>query len=1040
MNRSVTSERTNESHTSVSLLPVHRVEVTARRGHLDPLADSVLRQARQQGLTIDSVAVSRVYLIDAPLDDEAVSMIANDLLVDPVTQATTVGARDRSATGSASAAMIEVHYKPGVMDPVAQSTREAILEMFPDLSPDGIEVRTGWRYDVVGSDSMDIDPQSLRAFAEATLANTVIQDVYDQPYHPRSFTHGSPYVFEVVHVPIRDLDDPALLKLSRDGHLFLNLDEMRAIQTYYRGLSDGREPTDAELETLAQTWSEHCVHKTLKAAIHYQQDSTDRSPGPGDWAKRPGHTLHEDGSVTINNLLKSTIAAATQELMRDETLGGWCVSVFEDNAGIVRFDDEHGVCIKVETHNHPSAIEPYGGAATGIGGCIRDIMGTGLTAKPIANMDVFCVSRPDQESVPNGVIPPRRILERVVAGVRDYGNRMGIPTINGAVWFHDDYVANPLVFAGCVGLIPLDQCFGKAHDGDRIIVLGGRTGRDGIHGATFSSAELTDTHADEFAHAVQIGNPITQKKTLDVILQARDHRDGCLFNGITDCGAGGFSSAVGEMGQELGAAVTLETAPLKYPGLSYTEIWISEAQERMVLAVPQEHIDKLRRLCDDEDVEMCDLGRFGASDDSGQPQLVLTYHGSEVGRLSMDFLHDGLPTPTRRAVYAPPPKVAATDIQGPTPSIGSKADVTEILYRLLAHPNIASKHWIVRQYDHEVQGGSVVKPLVGPGQDGPGDAAVIRPKLASQRGVAIGCGLATGLGEKTQGGHGDSYWMALAAIDEAVRNVVCVGADPSQIAILDNFCWPGCDDPAQLASVVRAAQACYDGALAYRTPFVSGKDSLSNQFTTEDGQLITIPPTLLISALGIVPDVSRCVTMDAKAAGNALILVGRTGGELGGSHYQMVTSDMDCDPRIPHVDLTTGPRAAQAVAALIAKGLVASAHDCSDGGLLVAAAEMAFSGRVGLDLDLADLPTDGPDTFDLIAACFAESPGRYLLEIELRNLPEVLGAFEGDRVVHSNIGTWAGHDRLTVRLPESGCIVDEPLDRLRKTWLKPLDW
>lgn len=1008
---------------------VHRIEVRSKPGHIDPLAESVLHEARTLlGDVVASVTTARIYLIEAPvapMTEALLTRIASELLTDPINQEAFLGVAPRAE----NAASIEVHYQPGVMDPVAQSTREAIAEMAPSLSLDLIEVRTGTRFEFTASNNT---PADLRRLAERALANPVIQDIHETPYFPERFGHGSAYHLKISHVPIRDLDDDALMKMSRQAHLFLSLDEMRAIRDYFR--AQGREPRDIEIETLAQTWSEHCVHKTLKSTVRY-------TPANGDdlnMAQRPGHEINADGSVTITNLLKSTVAAATRTLMQEEAIRKWCVSVFVDNSGIIRFDDTDGVCIKVETHNHPSAIEPYGGAATGIGGCIRDVMGTGLAAKPIANTNVFCVAPPDFDKsnpLPKGVIPPRRILQQVVAGVRDYGNRMGIPTVNGAVTFHPDYLANPLVFAGCIGLIPLDKCFGKVRAGDRIIALGGRTGRDGIHGATFSSAELTDTHADEFAHAVQIGNAITQKKTLDVILQARDHVHGTLFHAITDCGAGGFSSAVGEMGKDVGARVTLETAPLKYQGLSYVEIWISEAQERMVLAVPPEHVPTLKLLCESEDVEMCDLGVFGVGE-AENPELVLTYHGTEVGRLSMHLLHDGIPTPTRTAAWAP-----ITAAPAPTPKKSSSSNsIGDALHSLLAHPNIASKHWIIRQYDHEVQGGSVVKPLVGPKQDGPGDAAVIRPKLNSDRAIALGCGMAPNLSEKITGG--DSYWATLAAMDEAVRNVVCVGAMPDVeqggIAILDNFCWPRCDDPKQLGSLVRAAEACYDGALAYRAPFVSGKDSLSNQFTTEDGKLITIPPTLMVTALGIVPDAKLARTMDAKLAGNVLLQVGETQRAMGGSHYQLMTGDATRSTQVPHVDLARGPLTARVIAKLIAAGLVASAHDCSDGGMLIAAAEMAFAGRVGLDVNLDGVPS--ATELDDITACFAETPSRYLLEISPENLDVVVRGLRESQILFGQIGVFASHDRLTVRCSKHGRLVDEALEKLVTTWRGPLDW
>jgi len=919
-----------------------------------------------------------VYLIQGELTDDQVVVLAETLLADPVMEQVTIGAAPTTE------AVIEVHPLPGVMDPAAEAVESAIRVA---LGFD-VQVRTARRFDMHG-----VDAATARRVAESLLGNPVIHGFHDEPWQPESFPTGARGRIRSSSIVIEDMDDATLATLSRDAHLFLSVPEMRAIQAHYRDL--GRDPTEIELETLAQTWSEHCVHKTLKATIRYRQQ-----PLP-DWAGRPGHEAGADGTITIHNLLKSTIAAATEQLMADGI--DWCLSVFVDNAGVIAFDEQHAVCFKVETHNHPSALEPYGGAATGIGGCIRDIIGTGLAARPIASTDVFCVAHPDRwtpDTLPDGCLHPRRILTQVVAGVRDYGNRMGIPTINGAVWFDDDYVGNPLVYCGCVGIMPRDRITGDPRVGDRIVALGGRTGRDGIHGATFSSSELTGTHADEFGHAVQIGNAVTEKKLLEAIIEARDQPDGCLYRAITDCGAGGFSSAVGEMGAELGAEVRLDRAPLKYTGLSATEIWISEAQERMVLAVAPDMMDRLKAICALHEVEMCDLGHFGTDDRS----LVLRYGHQEIGRLSMAFLHDGLPKTTREAQWTPTTTVA------PRPCHAE--NLSDTLLKLLAHPNIASKRWIIRQYDHEVQGNSVVKPLVGPDGEGPSDAAVILPVAGSNRGLAIANGLATGL-------RADPHVMTLAAIDECVRNLVCVGADPSRIALLDNFCWPGCTDPERLGGLVRAAEACYEGAMAYRAPFISGKDSLNNQFTTIDGRTIEIPPTLLISGIGIVPDVMRCVTMDAKKAGSLLVLAGApTGGALGGSHYEMLFGAPADRAHMPGVDPTLGARIARGVADLIAAGHVLAAHDCSDGGLLVAAAEMAMAGRLGLDLTL-----DGLD-------CFSEEPSRYLLEIA----PDALAHL--DDVPHTVIGTFNDTARLTVADDQ----LDIPIDDLLAAWLGTLDW
>ena len=1017
-------------------LSVSRVEVRPKAGEIDPEGMKVLRETRGVLDGVKEVKARGLYLIEGPLDDGQVEQVASELFADQVNQRFTIGADE---VGS-DAVSVEVHFKPGVMDPVAQSAKDAIVEMLNGVDIEKIDVSTGKRFDFVIEDGATKPSEDeLKAFAERYLANPVIQDIHLDQYHPSEFVHGHRYELNLTHVPIRELDDEQLMKLSREGHLFLSLTEMKCVQEYYQKAD--REPTDIELETLAQTWSEHCVHKTLKSSVRLTEEGgvsipTLQKDTVGD---RKGHTVNDDGSVTVDNLLKYTVAAATFDLMEEEPYKSWCISVFEDNAGVVKFDDEDAVCIKVETHNHPSAIEPYGGAATGIGGCIRDIMGTGLSAKPIANTDTFCVAMPDTKDLPKGVIHPKRTLEQITAGVRDYGNRMGIPTVNGMVYFHEDFVGNPLVFAGCIGLMPNDKCFGDAAPGDRIIALGGATGRDGIHGATFSSAELTDTHADEFSHAVQIGNAITQKKTMDVILQARDYEGGPLYRAITDCGAGGFSSAVGEMGEKVGAIVQLDHAPLKYRGLNYTEIWISEAQERMVLAVPAEKVDTLKAMCEAEDVDFCDLGEYGCFE-GDEPMLKLNYRGTEVGKLSMKLMHEGIPTPLREAKWDS--EQAGGYASGKDEKKALPSEKVDVLKGLLGTPNIASKHWIVRQYDHEVQGGSAVKPLVGPCQDGPGDASVLRPKLESMKGISLSCGMGAQMSEKaTAAGaakDGDSYWATLAAIDEAVRNAVCVGADPTHIAILDNFCWPGCDDPYLMGSLVRAAEACYDGAMAYKTPFVSGKDSLNNQFTTDEGVRYTIPQTLLVSAMGMVDDVRKCVTMDAKAAGNVLLLVGKTDSAMGGSSYCTTFEDNSRNMMIPRVDLEVGPQTARTVAKLIENGLVKSAHDCSEGGLLIAAAEMAFAGRVGLDLDLKGVASD--EGLDVTAACYAETPSRYLLEVASKDIDAVVSSLREAGIAFGQVGLFTGHDRMAVSTEKDGQVMDVKLEDLVKAWRDTLDW
>ncbi|MCK4340612.1 MAG: hypothetical protein KAY37_02665, partial [Phycisphaerae bacterium] len=908
---------------------VYRVEIKPRQPATGGAADQhLLALLREAGLPeATGVCSSRLYFLEGSLTRTDAERIAQKLLVDPVTESATVlGASAAPPDVTVGRIAFEVHPRPGVMDPVAESTR---VELATAGEPVQI-VRTGRRYVLSGP----LNERVVLDAAGRVLANDCIEEVVPGTAGVRPSPRPPAFDFQLRSVPLRDLDDTSLEKLSRATHLFLSCDEMRAIQKYFR--TQGREPTDLELETLAQTWSEHCVHKTLKSAIVYRGAPLPTAGGKLG-RESPGN---QDETRCYDNLLKETIVRVTDELIAARR-GPECLSIFKDNAGVIAFDDEFGVAFKVETHNHPSAIEPYGGAATGIGGVIRDVIGCGLGAKPIANTDVFCVAPADwpHDRLPKGVLHPWRILRGIVRGVADYGNRMGIPTVNGALYFDPRYLGNPLVYCGCAGLIPRELVEKEARPGDLIAVIGGRTGRDGIHGATFSSAELTDTHADEFSHAVQIGNAITEKRFLDALLRARDEQGGCLYTALTDCGAGGLSSAVGEMGEHVGAVVDLEKVPLKYAGLRYDEIWISEAQERMVLAVPPENLERLLQIMAEEEVEATVIGVFGHEESSSAgpekstqaaPRLVLRFKQQIVGDLDLHFLHHGLPRIERVAEWWPtnetqtghegtPAKQApkadaamSAVLSDPDTMTGGTAvsavlsdpDTMDRLLRELTRPNAASKEWVIRQYDHEVQGGSVVKPLLGPGR-GPGDAAVLRPRLDSQRGLAIGCGLAPHLADV------DPYWMAAASIDEAIRNVVSVGGDPGQTALLDNFCWGRTDDPRQLGALVRACQACYDVAKANGVPFISGKDSLNNEFALDEAdveplletlrrraegkgadaerlrailptlearvreqQRLAIPATLLISAISIVDDISRCVTSDLKRPGHRVLLVG----------------------------------------------------------------------------------------------------------------------------------------------------------------------
>jgi len=905
----------------------------------------------------------RGFLLPAALPRSAVEQIAAQLLADPVNEDIRMVAPAESPDTGAQTLI--VRRMAGVADPEAQTATRAIgLLALQDVDIQDCRIESYRSFRAL----TPVDGAALLAAGQRALANPVIEET-QLGDAPLGF-HAEPAARAAVRqeVPVEAMSERELVALSADMSLALTLEEMQAVQAFYR--EAGRAATDIELETLAQTWSEHCKHKTLTGPVHFQQ-------------------LGEDGTTVAerryHNLLKETVFAATQKLSPD-----WCWSVFRDNAGVIALTEDIGVAIKVETHNHPSALDPYGGAGTGIGGVIRDILGTGLGARPFAATDVFCVGPAEmaEADLPPGTMSPDRILEGVIGGVRDYGNRMGIPTVAGTVLRHPGYVANPLVFAGCVGEIPRKYVDKAARPGDLIVAFGGRTGRDGIHGATFSSEALHEESETIDAAAVQIGDPITEKKVLDVLLLARDAD---LFTALTDCGAGGFSSAVGEMGEDIGAEVDLNAAPLKYPGLAPWEIWISEAQERMVAAIDPSSLEALQAICDTADVELTVLGHFA---DHGR--LILRWHGQVYGDLPMAFLHGGVPQPERAAI-APAPPTAATAWPTETPE-------ASLLQQVLAHPSVLSKESVVRQYDHEVQGGTVVKPYQGAAGHGPGDGTVLQPRLDLAQGVALGCGISPTIAAL------DAYAGTACAIDEAMRNVVAAGGNPHRTALIDNFCWGDCRKPDRFGSLVRAAEACHDMAMALGAPFISGKDSLNNEYRVGDDE-IAIPPTLLCTAMAIVDDIAHTVATPLQAAGNLIVLVGETTAAGGGS---VLSELLELAPsQVPQPDQEQAPAIFAAVHEAILQDLVAAAHDLSEGGLAVAAAEMVLGADgLGMVLDLARLPLQERE-LPLSARLYAESPTRFLLEIAEHDLDAFAALMRP--LPWAVVGNVDDHSRLQVR-------------------------
>ncbi len=778
-------------------------------------------------------------------------------------------------------------------------------------------------------------------------------------------------VFNMHQIDIHNATDQQLQQLSNDLGLGLNLQEMKQIQDYFK--NQKRNPTDVELQILGQTWSEHCCHKTFKGKIKM-------------------------GNKEINSLFKTYIAKVTKELNPK-----WCISVFEDNAGIISFYKDYAIAAKVETHNHPSAVEPFGGAATGVGGVIRDILG--VWADPVACTDVLGFGPLDYDytKLPAGVKHPKYVYMGVTAGIGAYGNNMGIPTVNGAIYFDESYTGNVVVFCGCIGLLPLKKFKKEAKPGHIIVVAGGKTGRDGIHGVTFASAELTEKSEEVSRPAVQIADPIEEEKVKRALIEIRDQE---LSSAVTDLGGGGMSSAVGETAERYGcgAIVDLDKVPLKYAGLAPWEIYISESQERMLITVPPENLEKVLAIFEKEEIEATAVGKL-----TKERRLQLRFAGVTVVDLDMELLFSST-TSTKTATWIAP------DIVEPTFSVPK--DFTETLLRMLSAPNIASKESVIRTYDHEVKGNTALKPLHGE-YAGPNDAAVIKPLDSCWKGIVISCGM------NPKYGKIDPYWMAASAIDEAIRNNLAVGG--RRIALLDNFVWGNPEKPERLGSLVRACEACYDFAAAFKTPFISGKDSLYNE-----SPMGPVTPTLLITAIGIVPDIRSVVSMDLKSPNNLLYLVGNTYPELGGSEYYKLQGYLG--KSVPQVRKVEAKKNFKVITQAIEAGLIKACHDLSEGGLAVTVAEMALAGGYGAELNLKKVVGEGLKRDDFVL--FSESNSRFLVEVaeKDRQAFEILTKWKGC----SLIGKVSRNPKLVINGLGGSIVVEAPLEKLRESWKQPL--
>ncbi len=940
----------------------YRIEVSTYDKWRDSRGESVKKQIHNfLKLPVDKVRTRDVYTLSSDITRGEASKIAAELS-NPVLQKGIVG----ETAGTGCDWLIVVGFRPGVTDNVGRSAHEAIGDIIGRNLREDEFVFSSVEYLINGK---SLDKNDAETIANKLLANELIETIaiYGKKDLARTpIPFNLPYVKESDGGKIKEINlevgDAQLMEISRNGILALTLDEMKVIQDYFRKAKGrekaglGKNPMDAELEILAQTWSEHCKHKIFDAEIEY---------------------VDENGkTIKIVSCFKSFIKKSTEEISKEVD---WLVSVFHDNAGVIKFNDKIDLVYKVETHNSPSALDPYGGAMTGIVGVNRDPMGTGQGANLLINAWGYCLGSPftEEKDIPEGLHHPRRLRDGIHKGVIDGGNQSGIPYGLGWEYFEERYLGKPLVYCGTVGTLPRKIGPVPGHSkqikpGDLAVMAGGRIGKDGIHGATFSSEEL---HKDSPTQAVQIGDPITQKKMGDFIYEARDRR---LYRFVTDNGAGGLSSSIGEMSSLCGGCrIDVKKAPLKYAGLQPWEIILSEAQERMSFAVPPENISEFLKLAESRDVEVTVLGEF--TDDG---KFHVLYGDKTIAYLDIDFMHDGLPRMKLKAKWNPPSNKEPA---------ASKRNLKKDFIDMAGRLNICSDEYKARQYDHEVKGLSVIKPFIGKHRDVVSDATVTMPEQLSKEGIILSSGILPRYSDI------DTYHMMASVIDLSIRRIIAVGGKLGHIAGLDNFCWP---DPVQsektpdgeykLAQLVRANQALYDYTKAFKVPCISGKDSMKND-STRGGRKISIPPTVLFSAIAKMNDISRAVTLDVKNPGDLIFVIGATKPELGGSEYYAMREATG--NKVPKVDAKKAIAIYNAVSSITEKGLASSLHTPAIGGLAVGFAKIAIAGRLGLEIDLSEIPVEGELSAEEIL--FSESNSRFIMTVPAANRKKVEKLLKG---------------------------------------------
>lgn len=940
-------------------MAINEIHVSRKEGMGDPRGQDVSAEAhRVLGIDTD-VATTTVYMVEG-ISQLEIPLLANSAFIDHIVEDGVINPPPTDMENLT----IEVSYRREVTDPIAGTIQKVADDL--EIPLDAARVAT--RYEFKG-----ISQGQARQIAERLLVNSTVQEVVDKkPETLRLQGERKP----VETVSITEASEEQLNEISKTRRLSLNTQEMKVVQAEFKRLE--REPTDVELEILAARWSEHCVHKTFNAEIM-------QSAG--------------DGGIIVSESLFSRIKKTSRRHFRDLV-----ATAFEDNSGGMYFYDGTVVLVKWETHNSPSALDPYGGAATGSGGVFRDIMGTGQGAKVILSTDAFAVAPPDMDNkkLPPASIPPDNMLRGLVSGVRSYGNPMGIPTPNGSVHFHEDFAAKPTVLVGAYGITPEEYAQkGQAEAGDRVIVIGGRTGRDGIHGATVSSAERTQETATIDAAHVQIGNPIEEKKMADAILEARDKG---LIRALTDCGAAGFSSAIGEMGENIGVTVDISKAPLKYEGLSPWEIWLSESQERMALAISPENMEEFMKICQRHSVEATDLGVF-----DGSNRLTVKYGDDVVADLDYEFLTEGLPKRLMEAEYM--------QEVFEEPEIEEPADYVAVIKDVLSHGNVCSKQPIVEQYDTTVQGTNAVAPYAGVNFDAPNDATVIRPILDKKYGLVVSHGLNPIL-NRINPSRG-AKWAAT----EAVANAVAVGADFREMVLCGNYISPT-PDKQYMGSLLKQVESICDFQDALGLAVVSGKDSLSATYTWPNGEKTHVPPVVNISTMGRIPDVEKTATTDFKSEGSTIVLVGQRHKGMGGSTYYDTKGVVGNE--VPDVDLEVLPHVFDAMHRGITSGTIKAAHDISEGGVITAVAEMCFGGGMGMELDVAE--DERADMF-----LFNETAGTFVIEV--KDSAEAAKLF-GD-IPYQVLGRTVKGNELRVNQQEKQLFTAD-INELKDAWQKPM--